>query len=213
MKIKVGQLRKLITEIAASGDIPSSGDIFIYPSEPEYGGEEIGEEHIDDAGDLSTAKDEDFYDTGGGPKPGEQGIWIWCHDMAWTFNPGELVSVPKHDSGTARAWAKKKNVQKLGELLQSRYGSPLDSSILKILGSVTTYGIPSLNAVKAFSIRPRKDSIYFHYSEFGGIEGAINQADINKLKMTIPELAEWMFAHGARKIKPQKRTRSTSYYD
>jgi len=225
MRISIDHLRRIIKEEVARvteatagnpGAMPQEGDVYVSVEEPEYGGEEVFFDEIEDAGDLADFPDDMSWEPGAGPKPGSPGVWIWAADMTSTFAPGELVRVPEYDSRAGgTAWAHKAALAKIKQVDGGENLTKKDEKILKMLGRVTTYGTPSLNSVKAFSIRLRKDSIAFNYDPAGrGITGVIMATDLRGTGVAgLPELAQWMFDHGARKIAPQKRRPATSYYD
>lgn len=202
--------------------IPSVGDIYVFLSMPEYGGEEADKDVIAAAGDLKEFVDNDefYWNRSDGPAPGAPGVWISLEgfedEPVLTFDPGELVRIPAYDKGGTKAWARLRSTVKLRALAKSaKLVTPQDKKILEMLGRVTTYGVPTLNAVRAFSIRLRKDSIGFNYDPYGnGITGAIRLQDLKGTGLkSLEELAQWMFSHGAQKIKPQKRLPNMSYYD
>ena len=218
MKLTVSQLRRIIKEVAtAAAALPKEGDVYITVESAEYGGEEVFHNPIMEAGDLAAMPDDvPYYSAGtGDPEPGEPGVWILVDpsESAFTFAPGELVRIPEYDDNVSQAWTRKRYLAKIKSMKQGVSGK--DKKILDMLGKVTTYGAPSLNAMKAFSIRLRKGSIAFDYDPMGkGVTGSILPTDLKGTGLkSLEELADWMFEHGAQKIRPQRRRSSSSYYD
>jgi len=214
MKIKVGELRKIIREVAATSQMPEDGDYYVSV-------DNFGTIRIDDivaGGDLATASYEDMgdYDPKG-PQPGQPGVWLVdAMGMGHQFSPGDLVRVPEYDAGGS-AWAAKKSLPAIeAGKAKAAPKSALDKAMLKLLSNVTTGGV-DMTDIPDFSIRVRKDSIVFNFDPDGdrGITGSITMQDLSgAVKMLgLKGVANWLFDNGASKIKPQRRTPSYSVFD
>ena len=222
MKIKLGALRNVIKEAIApqpaERTIPKSGDIFLSPE-----GRKVYVDPIIDADDLATMSPRRFdkyelddYDDEGkppGPGPGEPGV-IFQIDSgpAYNLRPGELVRVPKRDEGKKLAWALKKDLPKIKELAASDKGGPgVDAAMLKMLTHVSTRKV-GMNDVADFRFRARKNNIVF---ETVDMYGHIKLTDLaGPLKaLGIEGVAKWMLAHGAGKMKNERRRPMMPYYD
>lgn len=215
MKIKLNELRRIIREVAAIAQLPDDGDTFVWVDE--YTGK-VRFSDIYAGGDLATASYDDWGDFDQeGPKPGEPGVWF-SDGMGVTqqFKPGELVRMPEYDDAGS-AWASKASLPKIEAGKKAAAAKdPVDKAMLKMLSDVTTEGI-DMTDIPDFSIRVRKGSILFNFDPDGdpGVEGTITTswAKGPLAKLGLPGIAEWLFKHGAQKIKPQKRVFDRPYYD
>lgn len=214
MKIRIGELRKIIREVAETSELPDDGDYFVWVDD--YTGK-VNFSDIVAGGDLSTASYDDMgdYDPNG-PKPGEPGVWLVdSMGMGHQYSPGGLVRLPEYDAG-GKAWASKTSLPKIEA--GKKKASPkneLDKAMLKMLSKVTTGGVDMMD-VPYFEIRLRKDSILFNFDTEGrGITGTILAGDARGplASLGLPGIADWLFKHGASKIKPQKRRPMMPYYD
>jgi hypothetical protein len=232
MKIKLSALKELIKEAVESTteEFPSDGDTFmslengsVYPEDIVVGG------------DLSKATDEDLsgeyvFDSQGtgkidGPQPGEPGVWFECDNgLGYNLPPGGLVRMPQYDRGGSKYWARAKDVAGIEAAVDANTPkTDIDKAMIKMLSNVTTYYV-GLADIKHYQIRLRKDSIFFIHKDPDsvGLEGTILVDDVPKEVMNsalarryggLAAVGQWMFDHGAKKVKPQKRHIDRPYYD
>lgn len=215
MKIKVGELRKIIREVAGGAQLPADGDTFVWVDDYT---KKINFSDIVGGGDLATATWDDLGDYDhNGPEPGQPGVWfVEGSGTGSQFKPGELVRVPEYDDAGS-AWATKKSLPDLeAAKVQAAPKNDVDKAMLKMLSNITTGGV-DMTDIGGFSIRLRKGSILFNFDpdDGRGITGSILPADCRGAlsSLGLPGVAEWLMSHGASKIKPQKRSPMLPYYD
>lgn len=142
-------------------------------------------------------------------------VWFQSYSgVALSLKPGELVRFPSHDRGTKLAWALAKDVAKIEKAEGSdKPGSNVDAEMLKLLTFASTTKV-GMNDVRDFEFRERKSNIVFQTPD---IYAHISERDLEGhkalKKLGIAGVAQWMLAHGARKMKNQKRRRTLPYYD
>ncbi len=225
VKIRLGDLKGVINEALKATEAPTEGDLFVTADRGRVYHDEIYA--VGDMSKVMSWKELDDIAADGfgagaskGPQPGDPGIWLAMGDgMGWIFSPGELVNVPEHDRGPHKAWARRNDVEKINAASEAdKPKTGLDKQMLEMLTMVSTNGVGMSN-VKNFHIRPRKNSIAWTYDDDDGgrgMQGSIVPSDLTgSLKRGgLQAVAEWMFAHGSKKIKPQKRVPPMMpYYD
>ena len=91
--------------------------------------------------------------------------------------------------------------------------SELDNKMLRLMSNAAT-STTGIKDVPNFQIRPMKNGIRYVEDEIN-IEGTMSASEIkNFTGLDVAAAADWMFQHGARKMKRQKRRpRSFSIYD